>query len=114
MVLTIFYPPPLGASTASAQLLGKHHHHCYCHNPLSHTANLSIRSIIIIHGLNGDVTKSWANINTKAFWSKDFLPRHVPEARVVASGYNANVVFGNTTADIVDYAKDLLGSLIDK
>lgn len=29
-------------------------------------------------------------------------------------GYNADAAFGNTTADIVDHAKDLLGSLIDK
>lgn len=32
----------------------------------------------------------------------------------MAFGYNANVVFGNTTADIVDHAKDLLRGLIDK
>jgi len=32
----------------------------------------------------------------------------------MAFGYNANAVFGNITADIVDHAKDLLGSLIDK
>ena len=29
-------------------------------------------------------------------------------------GYNADVVFGNTTADIWDHAKSLLGSLIDE
>ena len=29
-------------------------------------------------------------------------------------GYNADAAFGNITADIVDHAKDLLGSLIDK
>ena len=29
-------------------------------------------------------------------------------------GYNADAAFGNTTADIMDHAKDLLGSLIDK
>jgi hypothetical protein len=29
-------------------------------------------------------------------------------------GYNADAAFGNTTADIVDHSKDLLGSLIDK
>ena len=29
-------------------------------------------------------------------------------------GYNADVAFGNTTAAIVDHAKDLLSSLIDR
>ena len=29
-------------------------------------------------------------------------------------GYNADAVFGNTIAEIIDYAKILLSSLIDK
>jgi hypothetical protein len=29
-------------------------------------------------------------------------------------GYNASVAFGNTTADVIDHAKGLLSSLIDK
>jgi Putative serine esterase (DUF676) len=33
---------------------------------------------------------------------------------VLTFGYNANAAFGNIIADIVDYAKDLLSSLIDK
>jgi len=31
----------------------------------------------------------------------------------MAFGYNANGAFDNTTADIVDHAKDMLSSLID-
>lgn len=33
---------------------------------------------------------------------------------MLSFGYNADAAFGNTTADIVDHAKDLLSSLIDK
>ncbi len=29
-------------------------------------------------------------------------------------GYNAHAAFGNTTADIIDHAKSLLSSLVDK
>lgn len=29
-------------------------------------------------------------------------------------GYNADMAFGNTTADVLDHAKDLLGSLLDE
>ena len=29
-------------------------------------------------------------------------------------GYNADAVFGQSTAEIVDYAKSLLASLVDK
>ena len=51
---------------------------------------------------------------TEAFWLKDFLPNDVPDVRVMTFGYNADAAFGNTTADIVDHAKDLLSSLVDK
>jgi len=91
MVLTTLYPP-LGVGAASAPTV----------------------DIVIIHGLNGDAIESWTNANTKAFWPKDCLPFDLPEARVFTFGYNADAAFGNTTADIVDHAKDLLGSLIDK
>jgi pimeloyl-ACP methyl ester carboxylesterase len=87
-----------------------HHLPCYAIHKLTH----SFRSIVIIHGLNGDATNSWTNPETKAFWPKDFLPYDIPEARVLTFGYNAAAAFGNTTADIVDHAKDLLGSLVDK
>lgn len=70
--------------------------------------------VVIVHGLNGHPITSWSNPVTKAFWPKDFLPLDIPEARVMTYGYNADAAFGNTTADIVDHAKDLLGSLVDK
>ena len=51
---------------------------------------------------------------SNTFWLKDFLPLDIPNARVMTFGYNADVAFGNSTADILDHAKDLLSSLIDK
>ena len=71
-------------------------------------------SIVAIHGLNGDPIKTWTEPKTKAFWLQDFLPQDVAGARVLSFGYNADVAFGNTTADVVDHAKDLLGCLLDK
>ncbi len=50
----------------------------------------------------------------KAFWLKDFLPRQIPDARVMTFGYNADVGFGQSTAEIIDHAKSLLASLVDK
>lgn len=67
-----------------------------------------------MHGLNGGPIKTWTDDKTKAFWLKDFLPLDVVGARVMTFGYNADVAFGNTTADINDHAKGLLSSLIDK
>ena len=48
------------------------------------------------------------------FWLKDFLPLDVTGSRVMSFGYNAKAAFGNSTADIMDHAKDLLSCLIDE
>ncbi|MCJ1349722.1 hypothetical protein MMC31_007963, partial [Peltigera leucophlebia] len=70
--------------------------------------------IVAVHGLNGDPKGTWTSRETSAFWLKDFLPQDVPYARVMTFGYNAEAAFGNTTADIIDHAKSLLSSLVDK
>jgi len=93
MVLTVLYSPDgVGLGAASTPTV----------------------DIVFVHGLNGDAIESWTDPDTKSFWPKDFLPNDTPEARVMTFGYNADAAFGNTTADIVDHAKDLLSSLIDK
>ena len=74
----------------------------------------SLPSIVAVHGLYGNRTSTWTSSQTNAFWLKDFLPRDVPNARVMTFGYNADAAFGNTTAGILDHAKSLLSSLIDK
>lgn len=42
------------------------------------------------------------------------FPTDIKGARVLNYGYNADGVFGNTTADVWDHAKSLLGSLVDE
>jgi hypothetical protein len=71
-------------------------------------------SIVAVHGLDGEPTKTWTDPKTKAFWIKDYLPQDVPDARILNFGYNARAAFGNTTAEVIDHAKDLLSSLLDK
>jgi hypothetical protein len=71
-------------------------------------------SLVAVHGLNGDARRTWTQHKTNALWLQDFLPRDVKNIRVMSFGYNASAAFGNTTATIVDHAKDLLCCLVDK
>ena len=71
-------------------------------------------SIVAVHGLGGDLRKTWTHPTSKAFWLKDFLPKQIPDARIMTFGYNANAAFGQSTAEVVDHAKSLLVSLLDK
>ena len=70
--------------------------------------------IVAVHGLNGDPVDTWTEPKSKAFWLKDFLPDELSGARIMTFGYNADAAFGNSTADVIDHGKDLLGSLIDE
>jgi hypothetical protein len=47
-------------------------------------------------------------------WIKGYLPFDIPNIRVMSFGYNADAAFGSTTASIMDHARDLLSSLVDK
>ncbi|KAL9132985.1 MAG: hypothetical protein Q9175_005840, partial [Cornicularia normoerica] len=76
--------------------------------------DIPIVDIIAVHGLNGDPTNTWKHSESNHFWLQDSLPLDVKGARVMTYGYNADVVFGNTTADVWDHAKSLLSSLIDE
>lgn len=67
-----------------------------------------------MHGLNGDAIETWTHPTSNAFWLKDFLPHKVKDARILTFGYDAMAAFGQSTADVIDHAKSLLSSLIDK
>jgi hypothetical protein len=69
---------------------------------------------VAVHGLGGDLIETWTHPKSKAFWLKDFLPKQIPDARIMTFGYNANAAFGQSTAEVVDHAKSLLVSLVDK
>jgi hypothetical protein len=71
-------------------------------------------SIVAVHGLGGDAIDTWTHPKSKAFWLKDFLPQQIADARIMTFGYNAAAAFGQSTADIIDHAKSLLTSLVDK
>jgi hypothetical protein len=71
-------------------------------------------SIVAVHGLGGDAIDTWTHPKSNAFWLKDFLPQQIPDARVLTFGYNAAAAFSESTAEVIDHAKSLLASLVDK
>jgi len=70
-------------------------------------------SIVAIHGLGGDPYTTWTADN-KAMWPRDFIPQIIPSARVMTFGYNSKWAFSPSTADINDFAHDLLNRLRNK
>jgi hypothetical protein len=67
-----------------------------------------------VHGLSGDAIETWTHPKSNKFWLKDLLPHKVQDARILTFGYDATAAFGRSTADVIDHAKSLLSSLIDK
>ncbi|KAK5202699.1 hypothetical protein LTR47_011671 [Exophiala xenobiotica] len=77
-------------------------------------ASSSAIDIVAVHGLGGDAINTWTDPKSEAFWLRDFLPQQIPDARIMTFGYNADAAFGQSTAEIIDHAKSLLASLVDK
>ncbi|KAJ9607048.1 hypothetical protein H2200_008120 [Cladophialophora chaetospira] len=82
--------------------------------PLQASASPPVIDIVAVHGLGGDAFATWTHPKSKKFWLRDFLPQQIADARIMTFGYNAHAAFGQSTAEILDHAKSLLTSLVDK
>ncbi|CAK46242.1 uncharacterized protein BO96DRAFT_351876 [Aspergillus niger CBS 101883] len=51
---------------------------------------------------------SWAHAETQTNWLKDLLPERIPYTRILAFCYNANILFGASSAGIKEQAENLL------
>lgn len=67
-------------------------------------------SIIAVHGLGGDAYETWTDENGK-LWLRDFLPVRLKTAQIFTYGYDSVVAFSKSSADIDDFARDLLQRL---
>lgn len=68
---------------------------------------------MVVHGLGGDAIATWTHPKLRAFWLKEFLPKYNPDTRIMTFGYAA-AAFRQSTAEVIDHAKSLLSSLVDK
>jgi len=74
---------------------------------------------VAIHGLNPSNAdfhpeNTWtADDKNKTIWLSDpnFLPKHLPNARVLLFGYNSNVAFSTSTTGVMEQAANLLDHL---
>jgi protein SERAC1 len=78
---------------------------------------LTLKSIVAVHGLNGDSVKTWTTNRTKKFWigDADMLPTNLRNARILTFGYDAAVtaLLGKTSSDrILQHAHTLVAELV--
>ncbi|RJE26009.1 LipA and NB-ARC [Aspergillus sclerotialis] len=84
------------------------------YRPGDGNAEMWKRSIVAVHGLNGNATMTWTSENICWLKHPDFLPKYIPNARVLVWGYNANVssIAGPTSSDgILQHAHSLVHQL---
>ncbi|KAK3331711.1 hypothetical protein B0T19DRAFT_85724 [Cercophora scortea] len=74
--------------------------------------------IVFVHGLRGDPVKTWTSDQsgsaTNRCWPRDFLPKDIPNARVISWGYDADVahlISAASSKSIYGHAKTLLEDL---
>ena len=68
-------------------------------------------SIIAVHGLGGHAMSTWTHPATGKLWLRDFLPRAMPNARVMTFGYDAKVVDSRSIIGMMENANNLLTQL---
>ena len=65
--------------------------------------------------MNGHAYNSWEyrdDGGNSFMWLRDYLPEHIPTARIAVYGYNANLVSDVSTGRIRTYAETFLERLL--
>lgn len=75
-------------------------------------SNHPLHSIVVIHGLDGHREKTWTAKNG-VHWLRDLLRVDIPEARILAWGYDANThaISGTCCSFLYDHARTLVSDL---
>jgi hypothetical protein len=75
-----------------------------------------VTDIVAVHGLNGHYYKTWTDEESQYNWLKESLAgeRTAMKVRVMSFAYNAKVKNSKSTADIFDFAGQLLEGVLAK
>ncbi|KAJ3537607.1 hypothetical protein NM208_g4450 [Fusarium decemcellulare] len=76
------------------------------YTPHPHTVD-----IVAVHGLKGKARGTWRDRASGMIWLEDFLPRVMPDARIMTFGYDSSLMMSHSKATIEDFARDLLNRL---
>jgi hypothetical protein len=73
-------------------------------------------SIVAVHGMNLEnnddhADNAWTDRKSGTNWLRDLLPSRIPNGRILAYQYNANVAFGTSSAGVEEQAKNMLNCL---
>ncbi|KAN0113271.1 Alpha/Beta hydrolase fold [Hyaloscypha variabilis] len=76
----------------------------------------AIVDIVFVHGLTGNAYTTWLynHGKTKVYWPYDLLQKDLPDARILAFGYDADITsfWGPASSNRVgNHAEDMLGDL---
>ncbi|GAW26797.1 putative tol protein [Rosellinia necatrix] len=78
---------------------------------LSDTINRQVADIVAVHGLNGKARDTWTHQESGKLWLEDFLPKVIPQARIMTFGYNSSLLLSHAKGRIEDFARQLLDKL---
>lgn len=70
-----------------------------------------MRSIVAVHGLNGNAKKTWTDPGSGTCWLEHLLPDALPRARIMTFGYDSRLAFSRSRAGLDNFARDLLNRL---
>lgn len=84
-------------------------------NTLFEPLGSTVADLVFVHGLGGGSQSTWTKgLNPSLFWPQEWLPHDIGfrDVRIHSFGYNSN--WGKeSTLNIHDFAKSLLGSIQD-
>lgn len=69
--------------------------------------------MVAVHGLNGGSDKTWTHQKSGKMWLRDFLPKALPDVRIMTYGYDAKFVNFTQKQDLRGIATKLLTELVD-
>lgn len=79
-----------------------------------HDSPKAVLDICFVHGLSGDREGTWTAKGQDRSWPQSFLPEALPDARILAFGYDSNFIHRGVASKnrLLDHGNNLLTNLV--